>query len=89
MIYPNPYSVGSAAPQFGFNLTQPGVVTIDVYNMRGKRVHKQTQSFTTIGYKLIPWVGNANLASGVYLARLTGTDARGNKTMIKTKLAVY
>ena len=89
MIYPNPYSVESAAPQFGFNLTQPGVITIDVYNMRGKRVHKQTQSFTTIGYKLIPWVGNANLASGVYLARLTGTDARGNKTMIKTKLAVY
>ena len=90
LVYPNPFNTNANIPlRVGYNITTAATVTIDIYNMRGKRVYRATDSVTAAGYHTHFVASSGSLASGVYLVRLSAEDNNGNKSRQKTKLAVY
>ena len=65
--YPNPFN---QATTFVFNLSIPSHVSIDVYNVHGRRVANVLNDHYVPGIHRINWEAQA-LASGLYLYRLT------------------
>jgi len=69
---PNPFH---GATTFAFSLAQPGPVTLTIYDVGGRRVRSLLQDARPAGPHQLTWDGRddggANVASGVYLARLS------------------
>ena len=73
---PNPF--GRSA-QIRYGLPQEGVVSLDVYDMHGRRVKTLASGRQTPGYRTVDWDGRGDsggrLPSGVYFCRLrAGND---------------
>ena len=69
--YPNPFNPETT---IAFSLSEPGDVTLDIYNIRGEKVRCLLSEYLDADEYMIPWnglndSGNA-VASGVYFARL-------------------
>lgn len=85
--YPNPTHDGKV--KFSFILENPSTVFIQIYDVYGERVWNQTMAIgqTQSGVNVINWSGTnqngQNLASGLYLYRITV----GDQTVTK-KLAI-
>jgi|GEM_PF-3224744 len=78
--YPNPFNPSTVIE---FALPKDTHVKLDVYNMIGQRVMTLVDALTPAGYHSVK-VDGTNLASGMYLYRLT----TGQQTFIKKLLLV-
>ncbi len=79
--YPNPFN---ARTHFSFSLSQPGNVSLDVFNIKGQKVSRLIDEQVVSGLKTIVWEGKndqgIDVASGVYFYQL-----RFNGNVVKTK----
>jgi hypothetical protein len=70
---PNPFNPRTT---IGYSLVRDGAVTLDVYDLNGRRVRTLADGFQTAGDHRATWDGlddgGRQLASGVYLVRLRG-----------------
>ncbi len=84
--HPNPFNAGTV-----IEFTQPymGKVTLDVYDILGRKVRRIEAANLPAGRNALAWDGNdsggARVSSGVYLYRLRvgGKAASGRMTMVK------
>jgi len=80
--YPNPFN-----PQTNihYNLSKPGYVTISVYDFHGQKVCTLLRQYQNPGEFTAPWNGENDfgelVASGIYLYRLTITNAAGSQSV--------
>ena len=70
--YPNPFN---ASTLISYTLAAPGPVTLVVYNTLGQPVQTLVDKVQAPGAYSVPWQPAEALASGVYLYRLTASDA--------------
>lgn len=78
--YPNPFNPTTT---IAFDIAQPGVVRITVYDVRGRRVRRLLDQSMPAGQHKVVWDGStdagAQVASGVFFCRLESghqTDVR-------------
>jgi hypothetical protein len=76
-IRPNPFNPQTT---LAYSLPEPGLVRIEIYNLRGERVRALIDERQTAGEHSVEWSGDddrgAPAASGVYLARVRcGSDS--------------
>lgn len=71
-LYPNPFN---ATVSVCYDVSWPGVVSIDVLDVRGVRVRRLHSGWTTVGELVLTWNGTDQdgrlIASGVYLVKVT------------------
>jgi len=65
--YPNPFNPSTT---IGFSLSKPGFVTLNVYNVLGKRIASLVKDRLNAGEHTIEW-SPENLSSGIYVYQLT------------------
>jgi hypothetical protein len=68
--YPNPFN---ASTVLRYGLPQPGAVTLTIYNVLGRKVASLFDGMQQTGYHAVTWDA-ADVASGIYFARLRSTD---------------
>ena len=72
---PNPFNPQT---QLQFGLVKAGDVTIDIYDLHGRRVIQVQNGHLSAGHHSIEWRGrdsaNRGVSSGVYFVRLVGDD---------------
>ncbi len=71
--YPNPFNPST---QIQFDLPNDGYVSLNVFDVLGKKVAELVAGNYAAGYHSAIWNASA-VASGVYFARFTATDANG------------
>ncbi len=73
--FPNP---SNPATTISYEVAQPGVITLSVYNLLGQEVTRLVDGAHTPGRYTVQWDGTNSkglvVASGVYLYRLTGAN---------------
>lgn len=73
--FPNP---SNPATTIAYEIAQPGVITLSVYNLLGQEVVRLVDGTRTPGRYTVQWAGvnsrGQGVASGVYLYRLTGVN---------------
>ncbi len=79
--YPNPFN---PVTTFNYQLAEPGVVTLTIYNLLGQEVTKLVNSQLDAGYYTVTWNAE-NEGSGLYYARMTISDALGRTVYQDTK----
>ncbi len=83
--YPNPFNMSTS---ISFNLSSPGYVRLEVFNILGQKVSTAADGQFSAGLTTIVWDGKssdgADLASGTYFYRLTvdGKQIDSKKLMI-------
>jgi hypothetical protein len=79
--YPNPFNPTTRIP---FELATDGVVTLEIYDITGRRVATLLNEYRSAGRHQVTW-NATNLASGVYLYRLTTPESAFTRklTLIK------
>jgi len=85
-VRPNPFNTGA---MIEFSLPSAETVTLDIYDMLGRYVHRIERTGLPAGRNAIVWNGTdkqgVHAASGVYLYRLSagGRTLSGRMTMVK------
>ncbi|MCD4820441.1 MAG: CapA family protein [Candidatus Cloacimonetes bacterium] len=73
--YPNPFN---PTTNFSFTLKTPGKINLDIYNIKGQKVKSLLNTDINSGKHFVQWNGKnnneQNVASGIYLYRLTYND---------------
>ena len=82
--YPSP---AQGAVTIGYQLRQPGRVSLAIYNSAGQLVRTLDNSYRGAGFYAVHWDGRdghgARVTAGVYLCRLNaGASARTNKLVV-------
>lgn len=72
----------SQSAQINFDLPEPSQVSLVVYDVLGRMVVELASISYEAGYHSATWDAT-NVASGVYFARFTATDASGNLKLSK------
>jgi hypothetical protein len=72
--FPNPFNPSTL---IRFDLPEPGTVSLDLYDLLGRRVGELARGYYAPGYHSAAWNVSGDIASGVYFARLTVTDDLG------------
>ena len=84
--FPNPFNPHT---NIRYSLKEAGKVTIDIYNMKGQKIKSYTQEHYSPGYYQVSWDGcddnGRNVASGIYLYRLTTGNYTSVKKMVLAK----
>jgi len=84
--YPNPFNAGTV---IGYALTDPGEVTLEVFDVLGRRVVTLVNGFQEAGSYQINWDGRTEsgerIASGVYMYRLTAGTVVATRKMVVLK----
>lgn len=79
--YPNPFNPTTI---ISYNLMKPGMVSLTVYDILGRRVATLVNQFQTSGAHLISFDAS-KLASGVYIYRLNAGNFQSVKKMMLLK----
>jgi len=79
--YPNPFNPST---QFSFDLPEPGIVLLIVYDVLGRKVAELANAHREAGYHSTTWNAGAHLASGVYLARFAVANEEGRQVYAKS-----
>ncbi len=79
--YPNPFNPST---QLEFDLPEEGFVSLNVFDVLGRKVGELANDFHAAGYHSATW-NASNVASGVYFARFTVTDEFGKLKFSKIK----
>ena len=77
--YPNPFNPST---QIKYDLPEASHVTLAVYDVLGRKVTELVNGQVAEGYHTATW-NASDVASGIYLARFTVTDASGNMKLNK------
>ena len=81
--YPNPFN---PTTNIRFSIPQAGMVTLKVYNIRGRLVKTLVNGFTNSGYHQVDWNGtdenSVKVASGIYFYHLLTKDSQKAKKMV-------
>ncbi len=84
--FPNPFNPET---RISFQLRQPGVVELSVFNVTGEKVRTLISAPLPAGEHTVSWDGKdasgGNLASGVYMYRLKAGNHESAKTMLLLK----
>ena len=84
--YPNPFNPETSIT---YNLTKPGNVSLQVFDITGRHIAELTQGYTQAGTHSVVWDGkNQNgqaVASGLYLYRLDVDGTASTRTMTLLK----
>jgi hypothetical protein len=84
--YPNPYN---PVTQITYQLPQPGVVSLKIYNVQGQLVRTLVNEYKPAGAHSISWNGRSDLgmevSSGIYLYRIQAGNFTETKRMILLK----
>ena len=84
--YPNPFS-GSTT--IDYKLSQPGRVSLEIYNLRGQLVRSLVNEAKSVGIHSTNWDGRdasgRSIASGVYLYRLTSPEGSQTRRLLIVK----
>lgn len=80
--YPNPFNPSTSIV---FELSKGERVTLDVFDVAGRRVERALDTYLEAGAHSIPWNADESLPSGVYIVRVTtGTDVgRARAVLLK------
>jgi predicted esterase len=80
--YPNPFAV---ATTIQYSLSAPSMVTVEIYNLVGRRVGQIDHGYRASGLQSVRWqpvsVQGERFPAGVYFARLAATDPGGSRSM--------
>jgi hypothetical protein len=79
--YPNPFN---AQTKIAYSLAKPGQVSIDIYDILGRKVTRLAEGDQEPGNHEIIWDAN-EFVSGVYFYKLTAGDYRETKRMLLLK----
>jgi flagellar hook assembly protein FlgD len=83
---PNPFNPKTA---IAFSLTEPGDVTLEVYDVAGRRVAILLDRHMDAGAHVAHWDGRTSdgerAASGVYFYKLAAGDERTSRKMVLLK----
>jgi hypothetical protein len=82
--FPNPFNPST---ELRFELPEPATVSLIIYDMLGRRVVELANGNYEAGYHAATW-NAADMASGVYLARLNVVNALGGVVYSKTNKLV-
>ena len=84
--YPNPFNPVTTVQ---YDLLEPGLVNIIIYDMKGRLVKNLISSQQSSGYKSVEWNATNNqvqpVAVGVYLYSIEAGEFRKTKKMIYLK----
>jgi len=84
--HPNPYN---PVTQITYQLPQPGVVSLKIYNVQGQLVRTLVNEYKSAGTHSISWNGRSDLgmevSSGIYLYRIQAGNFTDTKRMILIK----
>ncbi|MCL2065106.1 MAG: carboxypeptidase regulatory-like domain-containing protein [Candidatus Cloacimonetes bacterium] len=84
--FPNPFN---PATTIQFDIKEEGLVRIDIFNIRGQRVHTLVNDYKTTGRYKIDWYGvddnGREVASGVYFYRMQAEGFSDIKRMLLMK----
>jgi len=84
--FPNPFNPNT---NIRYSLKEAGKVKIEIYNMKGQKIKSYNQEHSSPGYYQISWDGRdengRNVASGIYLYRLTTANYTSAKKMVLAK----
>jgi hypothetical protein len=84
--YPNPFN---PTTKIEFTLSKPGFVSLDIYDVLGRRVRTLVSEELSSGYKSVIWDGKnddgESVASGVYFYQLKVGDFSEPKKMLLLK----
>jgi hypothetical protein len=84
--YPNPFN---PVTNIYFSLKQSGNVQLEIFNLKGQLVKTLINSEMSKGGHTVTWQGkdknDAQVASGIYLYRLTTDDYSASKKMLMLK----
>jgi hypothetical protein len=78
--YPNPFNPST---QIQFDLPEDGFVSLDVFDILGRRVANLVNGYLRADYHTVVWNASNN-ASGVYIVRLSVTGESGRLAFTKT-----
>lgn len=78
--YPNPFNPST---QINFDLPENGFVTLDVFDVLGRRIENLMNGYREADYYRVVWDASQH-ASGVYIVRLSATGESGRQPFIKT-----
>jgi spore germination protein YaaH len=79
--YPNPFNGETVIP---YTIRQAGPVTLNIYDIRGRFVQQLVHGYHTPGAYSARF-SSGNLASGIYIYRLTGQESSRSARMILLK----
>jgi hypothetical protein len=81
--YPNPFTTGT---EFQVGLPAPSDVTVEIYDVAGRRVGSLSVRDAAAGWQRIPFAGRDDrggaLASGVYFYRITANGSTVTRKMV-------
>jgi hypothetical protein len=77
--YPNPFNPST---QINFDLPEPAQVSLIVFDILGRKVSELASGMFEAGFHSKIW-NASGVATGVYFARFTATDANGNMKLSK------
>ncbi|MFZ5515390.1 MAG: FlgD immunoglobulin-like domain containing protein [Candidatus Zhuqueibacterota bacterium] len=84
--YPNPFN---GRTNIQYSLAQPGVVTIQIYDIQGELVKRLATAFQPAGLHRISWDGRdergAHVPSGLYFYQMTSGTFKQTRRMIYLK----
>jgi hypothetical protein len=84
--YPNPFN---SATMLEFYLTEAAAVTVDIYDILGRKVKRVTSMQGNAGYNSVAWDGTnysgREVASGVYYFKVSDDNAGKSKAMTVVK----
>ena len=79
--YPNPFNPNTC---IGYNLTEPGKVMVDIYNVKGQVVRRLINTYKDEGYHEVVWDGHLENTSyataGMYVTRMHVITSSGEWT---------
>jgi len=79
--YPNPFNVTT---KISYNLPQPGMVTLDIYNILGRKVETLYNGAQAAGLHSVIWNADG-FTSGVYFYKLQAGNYLETKKMLLLK----
>jgi len=84
--YPNPFN---ASTQINYQLTQPGEVSLKIYNIKGELVCDLVDGYYPAGYHRVVWDGKNRegimVSSGIYFYKIVSEDFAETKKMMLIK----
>jgi hypothetical protein len=84
--YPNPFNPSTAIE---FTLPRPGQVTLEIYDIVGRKVRTLVSEAVSVGTKRVIWDGcsadGTTVASGIYFYRIKANDFSETRKMLLLK----
>ena len=79
--YPNPFNVSTV---IRYNLPEPSAVTINIYDILGRKVQTLIDKYQSAGHHQVIWQAD-EFSSGIYFYKLTAGDFENTKKMVLLK----